>query len=122
MEVSVTRRYRGVKDEKGNVSSNYNYGVSPKSTGGTTIINNYYTADTSEETLTAPTITLCFNFIDLIAFEFKAFEDMLFTSQESENGDATLSVALDTFIGQFETVTITPSVLGMVILKGEFKL
>lgn len=124
MNVVVTRKYRGVKDEKGSVGSVYNYGksVNSGSSAPVTIINNTYTTPASASSLVAPTFTLVFNFIELIAFAYVCFEDMIITSQESENGDATLSIALDVFIGQYAVLTITPTVLGVVILKGEYKL
>jgi len=124
MNVVVTRKYKGVKDEKGAVSSVYNYNKSVSGGAGTstTVINNYYTTVAPEATLTAPTFMLCLNFLDLMSFKYVCLEDMIITSQTSENGDATLSVALDSLVGQFAVLTITPTVLGMVMLKGEYKL
>lgn len=53
------------------------------------------------------------------AFEYTCPVALKFTSQTSESTAATLSVALNTNMAQFEPLTVTPTALGLVILTGE---
>lgn len=45
---------------------------------------------------------------------------MKFTSQTSENGDATLSIALNTTLERYDRLTITATAPGLVSLYGEY--
>ncbi len=53
-------------------------------------------------------------------FEYCVPYDMKFTSQSSENGDATLSIALDTDMARYTRLNITATAAGMVSLYGEY--
>ena len=43
---------------------------------------------------------------------------MVFTSQDSEGADATISPALNTNLNQYQKVTITAPAVGLIVLNG----
>jgi hypothetical protein len=63
-------------------------------------------------------IEIDINFQDLTTFTYVCPVAMKFTSQTSQGTAATLSVALNTNMTQFQQLTVTPTVTGLVILKG----
>ena len=95
----------------------------------TTQIENILKSATTEVTPT--TFAIVLDFKDKISFDYKCPEDMLIKEQipEFEGEYATIlqpsiesEYILGTFLSQFEVLTITPAIKGMVILIGEFKL
>jgi hypothetical protein len=64
-------------------------------------------------------IVVRIDFQALEPFEYTCPVNMKFTAQESEGSAATLSIALNTNMNKFDTLTITPTSLGLVILTGE---
>ena len=58
------------------------------------------------------------DFLDLTAYVFNCPVAMKFTSQTSEGTNATLSTALNTNMALYQKLTITPTQIGLVILKG----
>lgn len=63
-------------------------------------------------------VTVRIDFQSLDAFVYTCPTALKFTSQTSESTAATLSVALNTNMAQFQNLTITPTALGLVILEG----
>lgn len=63
-------------------------------------------------------IILELDFLVLTPYVFNCPCNMKFTSQVSEGTDATLSVAHDTNMAQFDKLTITPTQIGLIILNG----
>ena len=59
------------------------------------------------------------DFLTVTPFVYNCPYALRFTSQISEGTDATLSVALNTNMTQFQKLTITPTQVGLIILKGE---
>lgn len=59
-------------------------------------------------------------FFDLIPYTYECPFALKFTEQEVKPGNtaAMLSVALNTPLAKFDTITITPAQVGLVILKG----
>lgn len=53
-------------------------------------------------------------------FVYNVPYDMKFTSQVSENGDATLSIPLDTVMPMYTKLTVTATATGLVSLFGEY--
>jgi hypothetical protein len=58
------------------------------------------------------------DFLDTTPFVYNCPYALKFTTQISESTAATLSVALNTNMAQFDKLTVTPAVIGLVILKG----
>lgn len=121
MDVTVTRKYRGNEEiERSSMTV-----INSRSVKNTTLINNILKNATTE--VTPQTFIVALNFKDLITFEYKCSDDLIFLSQHSENGDATIlqneiPYVFEDFIAQFEIIKIEPSELGMVLLIGEYKL
>lgn len=65
-------------------------------------------------------IKIAFDFItsDELFFTYCCPVAMVFTSQESEFGDAIITPALNTNLAQYDRVTITALETGMIILNG----
>ena len=63
-------------------------------------------------------IVLELDFLDLTPFVYNCPVAMKFTSQVSEGTDATLSTALNTNLAQYAKLTITPTQVGLITLKG----
>lgn len=59
------------------------------------------------------------DFIDVEAFTYNCPYALKFTQVVSEGTAPALSVALNTNMAQFDKLTVTPAVAGLVILKGE---
>lgn len=55
-----------------------------------------------------------------LAYTYNVPYDMKFTSQVSENGNATLSIALNTYMSRYTKLTITATAAGLVSLYGEY--
>ncbi|MEI7526625.1 MAG: collagen-like protein, partial [Mariniphaga sp.] len=58
------------------------------------------------------------DFLSVTPFVYNCPYALKFTSQISEGTGATLSVALNTNLTQFQKLTVTPSQIGLIILKG----
>jgi hypothetical protein len=65
------------------------------------------------------TFDVYIDFLDTTAFVYNCPAALKFTQVISESTAPTLSVALNTNIAQFDKITITPTAVGLVILKGE---
>lgn len=121
MDVSVTRKYRGDQEiERSSVTI-----TNSRSVKNTTLINNILKSASTE--VTPQTFIVALNFKDIITFEYKCSDDLIFLSQYSENGDAVIlqndtPYVFEDFIAQFEIIKIEPSELGMILLIGEYKL
>lgn len=121
MNVNVTRRYRGKEEiERSSVTI-----VNSRAVKNTTLINNILKSATTE--VTPQSFIVALNFKDLITFEYKCSDDLIFLSQLSENGDASIlqneiAYVYEDFIAQYEVIKITPNALGMILLMGEYKL
>jgi len=63
-------------------------------------------------------IILEVDFLDLTPVVFNCPVAMKFTSQDSEGNDATLNIALNTNMAQYQKLTITPTQIGLITLKG----
>ena len=59
------------------------------------------------------------DFLSVTPFIYNCPYAMKFISQISEGSGATLSVALNTNMTQFQKLTVTPTQIGLIILKGE---
>ena len=59
------------------------------------------------------------DFLSVTPFIYNCPYALKFTSQISEATGATLSVALNTNMTQFQKLTVTPTQVGLIILKGE---
>lgn len=75
-------------------------------------------ANTGVLTAADNSIEVYIDFQTLTAFIYTCPSAMKFTSQTSQGTPATLSVALNTNMAQFAQFTVTPTVIGLVILKG----
>lgn len=73
------------------------------------VINNYYTDD----------LTININFLAIEPFTYNVPQDMILNLMICEGTDATLSIALNTEMPRFTKLTITPTAIGLVILKGK---
>jgi hypothetical protein len=67
---------------------------------------------------TDSSVTVNIDFTDLNPFVYNCPVAMKFTQQVSEGTDATLSIALNTNLAQYDKLTITPTQIGLITLKG----
>lgn len=126
MDVTVTRRYRGKKDFKGNIESGYSFKSKEAFSAASSAILKSGTITEGDNDLDKTkmnTFAVCLNFIDLIPFKYKAPDDLRINEQFSEVADATLAFDLEEYelgglLAQFDELIITPADLGCVILTG----
>jgi hypothetical protein len=67
---------------------------------------------------TAIKVAIDFVDADNLEFMYNCPQAMIFTSQESEGSDATISPALNTSLAQYDKVTITAPAVGLIVLNG----
>ncbi len=67
---------------------------------------------------TAIKVAIDFVSADALEFVYNCPVALKFTSQESESADAAISPALNTELAQFDKVTITATVVGLIVLNG----
>jgi hypothetical protein len=63
-------------------------------------------------------ISVDIDFLALTPFVYNCPVALKFTEQISENTDATLSIPLNTDMTQYQKLTITPTQIGLITLKG----
>jgi len=87
---------------------------------GTGILTLTFTDATTYQTsdLRDTAVEVNINFLDLTPYVYNAPKALKFTSQESEGTAATLSTALNTNLARYAKLTVTPSVVGLITLKG----
>ena len=101
------KNYKGAKGDPGNPGNDGNDGA-PGAAGNPG-------ADGADD----HSMDVYLDFLTITPFVYNCPYALKFTSQISEGTGAALSVALNTNMTQFQKLTITPTQVGLIILKGE---
>lgn len=130
MSITITRKIRSQIDDKPHNNISLNIGGGSTS-GGTTIVNNILKDAAIEESVIQLEFGIVFDFTFLRYFEYVCMDDLYIMEQESELGDgvitywfvdAWVTYTMGNLLSQFDKIRVTPTQLGLIILKGGIKL